>query len=48
MNIQCPHCCAELTLPDEAVGRKVQCACYEEKFIAEFGVDVAKFMFVAG
>jgi hypothetical protein len=34
MNIQCPHCCAELELPDESVGWKVQCVYCNEKFIA--------------
>ena len=34
MNIRCPYCSAELDLPDDAVGRKVQCACCEQKFIA--------------
>jgi hypothetical protein len=34
MIIQCPNCCSELELPDDARGRKVQCACCEEKFIA--------------
>ena len=34
MIIQCPHCCTELELPDEAVGWKVQCIYCNEKFIA--------------
>ena len=34
MIIRCPKCNEKLDLPDEAIGRKVQCACCEEKFIA--------------
>ena len=32
MVIHCPKCDAELELPDDAVWRKVQCICCDEKF----------------
>ena len=34
MIIHCPRCNEPLELPDEAIGRKVQCVCCEEKFFA--------------